>query len=77
MTQDFRERIYQHVGYVRNKTFSGTTGEHFNLPGHGMNKMKFSILEQVRSNDPLYAREREQILIRKFNSFHAGINKEP
>ena len=77
MTQDFRERIYQHVGYVRNKTLTRATGEHFNLPGHAMNNMKFSILEQVRSNDPLYAREREKVLIRKFNSFHDGINKEP
>ena len=77
MTQNFRERTYQHVGYVRNKMTSKATGEYFNLPGHSMNNMKFCILEQVRSHDPLYARERERLLIRKFNTFHHGINKEP
>ena len=77
MTENFRERIYQHVGYVRNKNMTRATGEHFNLPGHAMKNMKFSILEQVKSQDPLYAREREKVFIRKFNSFHAGINKEP
>ena len=77
MTSDFRERVYQHVGYVRNNVTSRATGEHFNLPGHGMNNMKFTILEQVTSTDPLYAREREKVLIRKFNTYHSGINKEP
>ena len=77
MTADFRDRIYQHLGYVRNNIKTRTTGAHFNLPGHGMKNMKFTILEQVRSNDPLYAREREKLLIRKFNTFYCGINKEP
>ena len=67
MTQDLRDRIYQHVDYARNKTLSQATGEHFNLPGHSMHNMKFTVLEQVKSNDPLYAREREKLLIRKFN----------
>jgi hypothetical protein len=53
MTADFRDRIYQHLGYVRNNIKTRTTGAHFNLPGHGMKNMKFTILEQVRSNDPL------------------------
>ena len=77
MTEEFRERIYQHIGYVRNKITSRATGEHFNLPGHDITHMKFSILEQFKSQDPLYAREREKVLIRKFNIFHAGIKKEP
>ena len=75
--QEFRDRIYQHIGYVRNKQTSRATGEHFNLPGHNIHNMKFTILEQIRSRDPLYGREREKLLIRKFNSFYNGINKEP
>ena len=75
--QELRERIYQHVGYVRNKTLSRATGEHFNLAGHSMHNMKFSIIEQVKSSDPLYGREREKLMIRKFNSYYCGINKEP
>ena len=50
--QEFRERIYQHVGYVKNKILSRATGEHFNLPGHGTHHMKFSIVEQVKSRHP-------------------------
>ena len=49
MTQDVRERIYQHAGYVRNKPLTRATGEHFNLPGHVIINMTLSILEQVRS----------------------------
>ena len=45
--------------------------------GHDKNKMKFTILEKVRSADPLYGREREKYHIGKFNTFYAGINREP
>ena len=69
--------MYEHIGYVRNKILSRATGEHFNLPGHSTHNMKFTILEKVRSVDPLYGREREKLLIRKFNTFYNGINKEP
>jgi hypothetical protein len=75
--QEFRDRIYQHIGYVRNKQLHKATGEHFNLPGHQIHHMKFTMLEQVKSPDPLYGREREKLLIRKFNTFYDGINKEP
>ena len=75
--QELRERMYKHIGYVRNKILSRATGEHFNLPGHSTHNMKFTILEKVRSVDPLYGREREKLLIRKFNTFYNGINKEP
>ena len=75
--QEFRERIYQHIGYVRNKQLNKATGEHFNLPGHSIKNMKFTMLEQVKSPDPLHGREREKLIIRKFNSVYNGINKEP
>ena len=75
--QEFRERVYQHIGYVRNKSISRATGEHFNFPGHSTHNMKFTILEQVKSTDPIYGREWEKMLIRKFNSYFNGINKEP
>jgi hypothetical protein len=51
--------------------------QYFNLPGHSSHNMKFTILENVKSEDPLYRREREKLLMRKFNSFYGGINKEP
>ena len=52
----------QHLSYVRNKTLSKATGEHFNLPGHDKNNMKFTILEEGRLADPLYCRERKNHL---------------
>ena len=75
--QEFRERMCQHLGYVRNKLLNKATGQHFNLPGHSKNYMKFPIIEKVRSSDPLYGREREKLHIRRFNSFYGGINREP
>ena len=53
------------------------TGQHFNVPGHEIHHMKFTAIEQVKSEDPLYGREREKLFIRKFNTFFNGINKEP
>ena len=76
-TKVFRERMKQHLGYVRNKVLTQATGTHFNLPGHSKNNMEFTIVEKVGSMDPLYGREREKLHIRKFNSFHDGINREP
>ena len=52
------------------------TGEHFKLPGHSHTDMKFTIIEQVKSLDPVYAREREKLHIKKFNTYHKGINKQ-
>ena len=38
------------------------------MPGHNIHNMKFTILEEMKSRDPLYGREREKLLIRKFDS---------
>ena len=67
----------EHLGYVRNKVTSEAMGEHYNLPGHSKNYMRFTILEKVKSKDPLYGRELEKIHIRKFYTYYGGLNKEP
>ena len=46
------------------KKISEATGEHFNLPGHSHTDMKFTIIEQVKSLDPIYARETEKLHIK-------------
>ena len=69
-TRQFSERMGEHLGHVRNKDKSQTMGEHYNLPGHSKNDMKFTIIEKVRSSDPLHGREREKIHIRKFNTWN-------
>ena len=72
----FRDRILEHIGYVRCKRLNQATGSHFNLPGHGIENMKFSIIEKVKSSDTMYRKEREKYHINKFNTFHQGINRK-
>ena len=45
-----RNRIADHRGYIVNKHIDKATGEHFNLPGHSLANMRFTILEQVKRN---------------------------
>ena len=43
----FTKRVYEHIGYARNKVLSKITGYHFNLPGHSVEDMIFTIIEKV------------------------------
>ena len=52
-------------------------GKHFNLAGHSKTDMLFTIIEKVRSVDPLYGREQEKVHKRKFKKFYNGLNREP
>ena len=70
-------RIRQHIGYIRNKTLNQATGSHFNTPGHTLNDMKFTIIEQAKKQDLVYRKEREKLHIRQFNSFYRGLNRAP
>ena len=68
-------RILQHIGYVRNNIINRTTGNHFNLPGHSIHNMKFTIIEKVKSSNEFYRKEREKYHINKFNTYYEGINR--
>ena len=72
-----KERFGEHKGYIRSSNKSQPTGAHFSLPGHSIDNMNILILEKVKVNDTLYRKEREQYLIRKFNTFYNGMNKKP
>ena len=72
-----KDRICEHITYIKTRNRTQATGEHFNLPGHSLHDMEVMALEIVQSKDPLYRKERESYLIRKFNTFHQGINKMP
>ena len=69
-------RIADHRGYISNQVTSKATGAHFNLPGHSLADMTFTILEQVKYNDKAYRKERESYYINKFDTFHQGLNRE-
>ena len=69
-------RIADHRSYITNQVTSRATGAHFNLPGHSLADMKFTILEQVKYNDDTYRKEKETYHINKFNTYYQGINRE-
>ena len=75
--REFHERISEHRGYIFRNDSRYATGEHFNRPGHSLSNMKVSIIEKVKSFYPLYRKEREKYFIRKFNSYHKGMNRSP
>ena len=70
------ERLSQHRGYVTRNT-NDATGRHLNSPGHSLSNMNITVLERVKSRDPIYRKEREKYHIRKFNTFYMGMNGSP
>jgi hypothetical protein len=72
-----KDRLMEHLGYIRRKETNQPIGQHFNLPGHTQDNVTISILERVKVNNILYRQEREKYLIRKFNTFYSGMNKSP
>ena len=75
-SRSLRYRLAEHRGYVVNRITSKATGEHFNLPGHGLENMKIAILEIPRNNELEYRKQREKYFINKFNTLHNGMNRQ-
>ena len=61
-------RLADHRGYVVSKDTTQATGRHFNLPGHNLADMSITVVEQVRKNDIIYRKEREEKHIRRFDT---------
>ena len=38
---------------------------------------KFTVLEQSKSSDLVYRKEREKYLMKEFNSYYRGLNRAP
>ena len=74
---DNEVRFAEHRGYVSTQDDTQATGAHFTSPGHRVSDMSILILEQVRSSDDVYRREREKYFIRKFNTYHKGLYRQP
>ena len=69
-------RLADHRGYVNREYLDTATGAHFNKPGHDLSHLMVTILEQVKSKDDIYRKEREKYLINKFNTYYKGLNKQ-
>ena len=74
--RSLKTRLVDHCDYVRNQHTDQATGAHFNQPGHSLANMKITILEQVKTNDMAYRKEREHYFINTFNTFQEGMNKQ-
>ena len=76
-SRTFRERMGEHRDYPKRDVITEPAGEHFTKRGHSVADMKGQVLEKVKNSDPYVLRARESMLIRKFDSFRHGLNKEP
>ena len=65
----------EHRGYINNNK-NKATGNHFNLPGHSVNDMRFTILEKVKYDSTEYRKVRDKDIIRLFDAYYQGINRE-
>ena len=70
----FRFRLAKHKGYIFNKVESQPAGANFNLPGHSLDNLKETILEQVKFNNEQYRKEMENYFIKK--TYNTGLNRK-
>ena len=68
MPQDNRGQSYGQQPPAR---YRNTT-----LPGNSLADLQTTVLEETKHKDDAYRKEREEYYIRKFNTFHNGLNKK-
>ena len=73
--RSMKDRLGEHKGYINNNKWKQPTGYHFNMPGHTIANLTITILEKVKKENILYRKEREKYLIRKFNTYYSGMNR--
>ena len=62
-----KSRLAEHCGYVGNNDTTAT-GHHFNSPGQSIADLSITMIDQVKKNNMLYRKEREELHIRRFNT---------
>ena len=70
-SRKFKNRMGEHRNYPNKDVHTEHSGEHFTQRGHTV-----SGLGRVISKDPHTLRARESMLIRKFDTYRHGLNKE-
>ena len=71
-----KDRMLEHLGYVRREEVQKATGSHFNQPGHQMSDMSISVFERINNYDPQYRKTRESYWIEQFDLLRKGINRK-
>ena len=74
--RQFKQRIMEHVNYVKNSKLTEPTGFHFNLPGHDVSMLRATILEQCKLNSRMYRETREEYFINLFKTKLLGMNRK-
>ena len=75
--RSFKKRFSEHRDYPKRNVITEPSGEHFTKRGHSVANLKGQVLEKVRSKDPFVLKARESHLIKRFDTFTNGLNKEP
>ena len=73
----FGTRFAEHRDYAKHHKIEEPSGLHFSQPGHTFHLIQGLAIEKVKSNDPFILKAREAWLIRKFDCYRNGLNKEP
>ena len=76
-SRSFKKRFSEHRDYPKRDVLTEPSGEHFTQRGHNVAHLRGQVLEKVKSRDPYVLRARESFLIKKFDTFNNGLNKEP
>ena len=70
-----KERIQEHLGYIRNEKIDKATGEHFNSDGHFIHDLRVSVIEKLHKTDRATREVREKMYIQQFHTELDGLNK--
>ncbi len=60
----FKERMNEHIGYVRRKEMWTTTGEHYNSPNHNTNGMIMQVIFILYKDPTREDKERQHLELR-------------
>ena len=75
-SRTFKQRMSEHRDYPKRDVLTEPSGEHFTKRGHNVAHLKGQVLEKVKNRDPFVLKSREAMLIKKFDTFRHGLNKE-
>ena len=76
-TRKFSVRMSEHRDYAKSGKIEEPCGQHFSESGHSFHNLQGLAVEQVKNKDPFILKARETWLIKKFDCYRNGLNKEP
>jgi hypothetical protein len=71
----FKQRMSDR-DYPKRDVLTEPSGEHFTKRGHNVAHLKGQVLEKVKNRNQFVLKSKEAMLIKKFDTFRHGLNKE-